>query len=109
MIIEIAEIKIRPEAEDEFVRNVETGFAIFNRAKGCLGVELRQSSEAPGEYRLLVRWETVENHTVDFRGSADFLDWRKLTAHCFAEPPTIKNWNVAVKGFGFQEAATPPA
>ena len=63
-------------------------------------MELRQSPEAPSEYRLLVRWQTLENHTVDFRGSADFLEWRKLTAHCFAEPPVIKNWSGAVAGFG---------
>jgi heme-degrading monooxygenase HmoA len=101
MILEIAEIKIKPGAEDEFVRNVATGVAIFKRAKGCQGMELKQSPEAPGEYRLLVRWQTLENHTVDFRGSADFLEWRKLTAHCFAEPPVIKNWSGAVDGFGF--------
>jgi quinol monooxygenase YgiN len=101
MILEIAELKIRKEAEEEFVRNVATGVSIFRRAKGCEGVKLMRSPEAPGEYRLLVCWRTIENHIVDFRGSDDFGGWRKLTAHCFAEPPVIKNWEVAVAGFGF--------
>jgi quinol monooxygenase YgiN len=101
MILEIAELKIKKGAEEEFARNVATGITLFRRAKGCDGVELRQSPEAPGEYRLLVRWRTIDNHIVDFRGSDDFAEWRKLTAHCFAEAPVIKNWQVAVQGFGF--------
>jgi len=99
MILEIAEIKIKPEAADEFVRNVATGVEIFKRAKGCQGMELKQSPEAPGEYRLLVRWQTLENHTVDFRGSEDFQAWRKLVGHCFATPPEVEHAEQAVKGF----------
>ena len=100
MILEIAEIKIRPGTDAEFLRNVAAGVALFRRAKGCRGMELRQSSEAPGQYRLLVRWETVDNHLVDFRGSEDFLEWRRLTATYFAEPPVVINWSLAVEGFG---------
>jgi quinol monooxygenase YgiN len=107
MILEITELKIRKEAEEEFVRNVATGVDIFRRAKGCEGVELMRSPEAPGEYRLLVLWQTIENHLVDFRGSEDFVEWRKLTAHCFAEPPVIRNWSEEVGGFGFDLMAGP--
>ena len=101
MILEIAELKIKNGAEQEFVRNVATGMAIFRRTKGCEGVELLHSSEVAGGYRLLVRWKTIANHLIDFRGSDDFAQWQKLTAHCFTEPPVIRNWEVAVGGFGF--------
>jgi quinol monooxygenase YgiN len=102
MILEIAELKIKPGVEAEFERNVAAGIEIFRNAKGCRGMALRRSpEEAPGEYRLLVLWQTVENHTVDFRGSDDFQKWRALTVPCYAEPPVIKNWSVAVEGFGF--------
>lgn len=101
MILEIVQFKIKEEAEQEFLENVAEGIALFGRAKGCEGVELLQSGEAPGEYRLLVRWQTLENHIVDFRSSDDFAKWRTLTAHCYAESPIVVNWEVAVKGFGF--------
>jgi quinol monooxygenase YgiN len=102
MILEIAELKVKPDAEAAFLRNVAEGVAIFQRAKGCDGMRLcRSPDEAPGEYRLLVLWQTVENHTVDFRGSADFQAWLGLTKPCYAAPPVIKNWSVAVDGFGF--------
>ena len=48
------------------------------------------------ESRLLVRWDTVENHTVDFQMSADFAEWRKLVAHCFAVLPTVEHTRSAV-------------
>ena len=44
-------------------------------------------------------WETVENHTVDFRGSPDFQEWRKLVGHCFASPPEVEHVQQVVKGF----------
>ncbi|CFN74811.1 monooxygenase [Bordetella pertussis] len=37
----------------------------------------------------MVDWETVDNHMVDFRQSADFQEWRKLVGECFAEPPQV--------------------
>ena len=43
-------------------------------------MELQRSIEKPSRYRLFVKWETVENHTVDFRGSPDFQEWRKFVA-----------------------------
>jgi hypothetical protein len=46
-----------------------------------------------------VTWETVENHTVDFRGSLDFSEWRKLVGHCFAAPPEVEHVREVAKGF----------
>ena len=45
---------------------------------------LQRSHEMPQRYRLFVQWETLENHTKDFRESADFQEWRKLVGHCFS-------------------------
>jgi hypothetical protein len=46
-----------------------------------------------------VQWETLENHTVDFRGSTDFQEWRKLVGDCFAAPPEVEHVTEVVKGF----------
>jgi len=71
----------------------------FRAAKGCHGLELVRSIEHPQRYRLLVTWETVENHTVDFRGSAGWQEWRKLVGDCFAGTPAVEHVATAVKGF----------
>ena len=69
---------------------------LFRRAKGCGGMALQRSVEHPTRYRLFVRWETVENHMVDFRESPDFAEWRKLVAHCFAAPPAVEHTRAVV-------------
>jgi len=99
MITEIAQIDVKPGMEAEFENGVKAAAPIFKRAKGCRGMELRRSIEKPQRYRLLVDWETVEHHTVDFRGSPDFQEWRKLVGHCFASPPEVEHVMQAVKGF----------
>jgi heme-degrading monooxygenase HmoA len=99
MILEIAQIDVNPGMEAEFEAGVTKAVPIFRRAKGCKGMELKRSIEHPSRYRLLVTWETVENHTVDFRGSADFQEWRKLVGHCFAQAPQVEHVRVAVSGF----------
>lgn len=91
MILEIAQIDIKPGMESEFEAGVSAAGPIFRRAKGCHSMELQRSIEKPQRYRLFVEWGTVENHTVDFRGSTDFQEWRKLVGHCFAAPPEVEH------------------
>ncbi len=99
MITEIAQIDIKPGMEAEFEAGVTKAAPLFQRAKGCHGMELQRSIEKPTRYRLFVKWATVENHTVDFRGSPDFQEWRKLVAHCFASPPEVEHVTQVVQGF----------
>jgi heme-degrading monooxygenase HmoA len=62
-------------------------------------MELQRSIEKPTRYRLFVRWATLEDHTVAFRGSADFQEWRKLVGHCFAQPPEVEHTVEALRCF----------
>jgi heme-degrading monooxygenase HmoA len=99
MVTEIAQIDVKPGMEAEFEAGVKNAAPVFKRAKGCRSMELQRSIEKPSRYRLFVGWETVENHTVDFRSSGDFQEWRKLVGHCFASPPEVEHVTQAVKGF----------
>jgi heme-degrading monooxygenase HmoA len=99
MILEIAQIDVKPGMESAFEAGVKQAAPIFQRAKGCSGMKLMRSHEHPARYRLVVQWATLENHTVDFRGSADFQEWRKLVGHCFASPPAVEHVSEVVRGF----------
>ena len=99
MVTEIAQIDVKPGMEQEFEAGVATAVPLFRRAKGCSSMKLTRSVEKPARYRLFVRWQTLENHTVDFRGSADFQEWRKLVGHCFASPPSVEHVTEVVRGF----------
>ena len=99
MILEIAQFAITPGLETQFEAGVEKAKPLFAHAKGCRSMELMRSIEHPGRYRLLIQWETLENHTVDFRSSADFQAWRDLVSHCFATPPEVEHATLALKAF----------
>ena len=99
MILEIAQIDVKPGMENDFEAGVTNATPLFKRAKGCKGMVLQRSHEKPQRYRLFVQWETLENHTVDFRGSPDFSEWRKLVGHCFVSPPEVEHVREVVKGF----------
>jgi heme-degrading monooxygenase HmoA len=99
MILEIAQIDVKPGFEAEFEAGVASAAPLFQRAKGCGGMELQRSIEKPNRYRLFVRWATLEDHTVAFRGSADFQEWRKLVGHCFVQPPEVEHTVQAFAGF----------
>ena len=99
MVLEIAQIDIKPGMEKDFEAGVSAAAPIFKRAKGCHSMQLQRSIEKPQRYRLFVEWGTLENHTVDFRGSPDFQEWRKLVGHCFASPPDVEHTTKVVAGF----------
>jgi heme-degrading monooxygenase HmoA len=91
MITEIAQIDVKPGTEKDFEAAVAKAKPLFLRAKGGKGFELHKSIEKPSRYRLMAKWETLENHTVDFRGSEDFTAWRALVGQYFANPPEVEH------------------
>lgn len=97
MILEIAQIEVKEGLAPEFEAAVRKAEPIFKRAKGCHSVALERSIENPQRYRLLVRWATVENHTVDFQKSPDFLEWRKLVGNCFASIPVVEHTTMVLE------------
>jgi heme-degrading monooxygenase HmoA len=99
MVLEIAQIEIKDGMHLEFEANVAKAAPLFAAAKGCRGMQLQRSVEFPQRYRLFVTWETVENHTIDFRGSADFQAWRALVGHCFASTPNVEHTTLVWSGF----------
>jgi heme-degrading monooxygenase HmoA len=96
MITEIAQIEVKPGQEKDFETAIGMAQTIFKRCKGWKSFELHRSIEKPSRYRLLIKWETLENHTVDFRESANFTEWRGLVGPFFAAPPEVEHTNTVV-------------
>jgi heme-degrading monooxygenase HmoA len=91
VIHEIAHITVKPGMNDEFERGVAKAAELFRQAKGCRGLSLQRGIEQPLQYRLVVAWDTVEDHTVVFRASDDFQTWRGLVGHCFDGAPRVEH------------------
>jgi heme-degrading monooxygenase HmoA len=99
MFFEMAQFEIKPGTESAFEHGVSVATPLFQRARGCRGMQLLRSVEQPSHYTLMVTWETVEDHTVHFRGSKDFEEWRRLVGEYFAIAPQVGHVHVAVAGF----------
>jgi heme-degrading monooxygenase HmoA len=95
VILEVADIRIPPGKQAEFdeaiIRGVKT---VVSKSKGFLGYKVNKSIETPERYLLFIVWETLENHTVDFRGSAAFTDWRAIVGPYFAQPPFVEHFTL---------------
>jgi heme-degrading monooxygenase HmoA len=99
MILEIATIEITPGTSAEFERAVAAAAPLFKAACGCVSMALRRCVEQPGCYHLHVEWQTLEDHTVHFRGSEAFQEWRRLAGPFFAVPPVVTHWDTTPAGF----------
>ncbi len=96
MITEIAQIEVKPGSEKDFEAAVAKAKAVFGRSTGFHGFELHKSIEKPQRYRLMVKWATLENHTVNFRGSENFAEWRALVGPYFVAPPEVEHTETVV-------------
>jgi heme-degrading monooxygenase HmoA len=99
MITEIAEIAVKAGTDQQFEAAVMTAAPLFQRARGCRSMRLERGIEQPDTYLLIVEWETLENHEVHFRQSADFQEWRRLVGDFFASPPKVIHTRKALTGF----------
>ena len=98
MILEHCDIQIDPSKQSAFeeaiVRGVET---VISKAKGFQGYKVNHSLETPSRYLLLIYWDTLENHTIDFRGSDAFADWRAIVGPFFMKPPVVEHMTLVGK------------
>jgi len=92
MITEHAILPVIAGQEADFEAAFTQARPIISSMPGFVDLSLSRSLESPSEYLLLVRWQTLEDHTVGFRGSADYQRWRELL-HRFYEPfPRVEHF-----------------
>ena len=92
MIVESALISVHPGRESEFEAVFPAAIACIAGSPGYLAHELRRSVEHPNRYALRVEWISLEAHTVTFRGSPAFTQWRGHVGPFFDSPPVIEHF-----------------
>ncbi|MBU3599476.1 antibiotic biosynthesis monooxygenase [Polynucleobacter sp. 30F-ANTBAC] len=98
MVLEIVDISIDPAKKAEFEQAVSAGVAeAIAPAKGFRGYKLNAGIEKPGRYILMIYWDTLENHTVDFRESDAFPKWRGHVGPFFLQAPAVEHFTLASK------------
>ena len=98
MILEIADIRIPPGKQAEFDAAIQHGIAsVASKAAGFRGFKVNRGVESPERYILMIYWETLENHTVDFRQGPLFAQWRAIVGPFFAAPPVVEHFELIAK------------
>ncbi|MFC3835544.1 MULTISPECIES: antibiotic biosynthesis monooxygenase family protein [Deinococcus] len=92
MILEIAMLNVRPGQTADFEAAFAHAQHIIASMKGYVRHELQQCVEDDHKYVLLVWWDTLEDHTVGFRGSAGYQEWRALLHHFYDPFPTVEHF-----------------
>ena len=99
MILEHALITVRPDAHHEFEAALGKAREVISRASGFASLRLLRGVESPHRYLLLVEWATLEDHTVGFRESPAFAEWRSHIGPFFESPPEVDHYD-PVAGLG---------
>ena len=98
MILELADIRIRPGQQAAFDEAIQRAIStVASKAKGFQGFKVNKGIEDPERYILQIFWDTLENHTVDFRGSPAFTEWRAIVGPFFAAPPVVEHFDLVAK------------
>jgi len=99
MILEIADIRIKPGEQAAFDEAIQCALAtVMGRAKGAHSFKVNKCIESPERYVLQILWETLEDHTVGFREGPLFAEWRAIIGPFFAAPPLVEHFNLLVEG-----------
>jgi len=92
MIVEIAMLPVRRGEEEAFEAAFAEAAPIIASMAGYLGHELLRCVEAPHRYALLVRWRTLEDHTVGFRQAPAYQEWRRRLHHFYEPAPVVEHF-----------------
>ncbi len=95
MILEVAVLDVRTGQEASFEAAFEQASAIISSMNGYVSHQLQRCLEKRNRYILLVNWQTLEDHTVGFRGSEEYQEWKKLLHHFYDPFPTVEHYEVA--------------
>ena len=93
MILELADIRIASGQQAAFDEAIQRGLTtVIAGAKGFQGFKVNKGIESPERYILQIFWDTLEDHTVGFRESELFTQWRAIVGPFFAAPPHVEHF-----------------
>jgi len=92
MILESAILYVKPELQEQFEKDFQIAGQYISSIKGYIKHSLSKCIEQPNKYLLLVKWETLEDHTIGFRESPQYLEWKKLLHHYYDPFPIVEHY-----------------
>ena len=92
MILEAVMLQVKQGMEGEYEVAFREASKIISSMKGYISHELQRCMEVKGKYLLLVKWETLDDHTVGFRQSKEYQEWKKQLHHFYDPFPIVEHF-----------------
>ncbi len=97
MIHEVAVLFLKDGAESRFEEDFKLAGQYISSIEGYIGHSLKKCIEQKNKYLLLVDWDKLENHTIGFRQSSQYLDWKKLLHHYYDPFPVVEHFETVIE------------
>ena len=94
MILEVAILDVKIGQELSFENDFSKAQLYISSVEGYLSHELQRCLEIKNRYILLVKWATLESHTINFRGSVAYQEWKKLLHHYYEPFPEVLHFEM---------------
>ena len=88
----MAVLNVRPGQERDFEKAMRAARPLIAATPGFVAIEVRRCIEAPSRYLLLVTWQKLEDHTVGFRQSNRYSEWKAMLHHFYDPFPTVEHY-----------------
>ena len=92
MVTEIAEVTAQPGKAEELRAGLLRGLQVIRRGEGCRSALLKRCVEDGDHFILEIEWETLEHHTVTFRGGPLFPEYRSHITSLFIDPIVVHHY-----------------
>jgi heme-degrading monooxygenase HmoA len=92
MILEAVMLQVKQGMEEEYEEAFNDASRIISSMKGYISHELQRCMEVKGKYLLLVKWESLEDHTVGFRQSIEYQTWKEKLHHFYDPFPKVEHF-----------------
>jgi heme-degrading monooxygenase HmoA len=92
MVLEVAVLNIKSGQTQKFEAAFSEAQNIISSMNGYISHQLKKCLENDHQYILLVEWGTLEDHTVGFRTSQEYQQWKALLHHFYDPFPTVEHY-----------------
>lgn len=97
MIMESAILDVKPGLERDFETAFKKAQDIISNREGYISHQLQRCIERPNRYLLLVNWRRLEDHTIGFRESMEYEQWRQLLHHFYEPFPEVEHYRCVLE------------
>jgi heme-degrading monooxygenase HmoA len=92
MILEAAILNVKRGEEAAFEAAFAKAKPLIAATPGFLSIRVHRCIETPNRYLLLVEWDKLTDHTIGFRQSERYAEWRVLLHHFYEPFPTVEHF-----------------